>query len=85
MSDIWGAKGEKGKGAQEQMHLQVVQGRYSTVKQHLQFCIQRCQFANSFASKHKDFKWICCCFCRNYSLLGMIKEDNLLLEEKRAS
>lgn len=34
----WGKSGE-GKCTHEKMHLKVVEGRYSMVKQYLQFCI----------------------------------------------
>jgi len=60
------------------------------VKQYLQFCIQKPQFVNSFANKHKGFKgvsfgfvgWLVCLFSRSYSFLDVIKNDRVLLEEK---
>lgn len=51
------------------------------VKQYLQFCMQKPQFVHSFTNKHKGFK-VFVCLCRNYSLLDVIKKDDVLLEEK---
>lgn len=53
------------------------------VKQYLQFCMQKPQFVHSFTNKHKGFKGpFFVCLCRNYSLLDVIKKDDVLLEEK---
>lgn len=47
----WGKSGE-GKGTHEKMHLKVVEGQYSMVRQSLQFCIQKLRFVNSLTRKY---------------------------------